>query len=72
MKKLLLIVGIVMLIACVLALIIAVWNRFACYHVLDGSAALYDRLRLRMNVSFIVGGVLAAVGAVCLIVRTKL
>ena len=39
---------------------------------LDGSAALYDRLRLRMNVSFIVGGVLAAVGAVCLIVRTKL
>lgn len=72
MKKLLLIVGIVMLIACVLALIIAVWNRFAYYHVLDGSAALYDRLRLRMTVSFIVGGVLAAVGAVCLIVRTKL
>lgn len=72
MKKLLLIVGIILLAACVLALAVAVWNRFAYHHVLDGSAALYDRLRLRMNVSFIVGGVLAAVGAVCLIVRTKL
>ena len=72
MKKLLLIVGIIVLAACVLALAAAVWNWFAYHHVLDGSAALYGRLRQRMNVSFIVGGVLAAIGAVCLIVRTKL
>ncbi len=71
MKKLLLIVGVIVLAACVLALVVALWNRFAYYHVLDGSAALYDRLHRRMTVSFVVSGVLAAVGAVCLIVRTK-
>ena len=72
MKKLLLIVGVVLLAACVLALIFAVWNRFAYCRVLDGSAALYDRLNRRMSVSFAVSGVLAAIGAACLIVRTKL
>ena len=72
MKKLLLIAGIVILIACVFALVFAVWNHFAYGHVLDGSAALYGRLHRRMTVSFAVSGVLAAIGAVCLLVRTKL
>ncbi|MBQ6066860.1 MAG: hypothetical protein IJK89_08555 [Clostridia bacterium] len=72
MKKALLIIGVIILVACVSALVFAVWNWFAYHHVLDGSAALYERLRLRMTVSFIVGGVLAAVGAVCLIVRGRL
>ena len=71
MKKLLLILGVILLAACVLSLLFAAWNRFAYFHVLDGSGELYLRLHRRMIVSFAVGLVLALLWAACLIVRGK-
>ena len=72
MKKLLLITGVIVLAACAISLLSGVWNLYAYRHVLDGSAALYGRLHQRMTVSFTAGGILAAIGAVCLIVQAKL
>ena len=72
MKKLLLIVGIVLLAACIFSLLFAALNRFGYYRTLDGSAALYARLHRRMILFFVLGIVFAAVGTGCLIVRSKL
>lgn len=72
MKKTLLIVGIVIIIACVISLLIAAWNLFAFYHVLDGSPALYDRLHQRSILCFIIGIVFAVIGTACMIVRSRL
>ncbi len=71
MKKLLLIAGIVSLSVGVLSLLFAVLSGFGYYHVLDGSSELYASLHRRMIVFGVIGLVLAAVGAVCLIVRSR-
>ncbi len=70
MKKLL-IVGIVCLALGVLSLLIAVFSRFSYYHVMDGSSELYTALHRRMIVFGVIGLVLAVIGAVCLIIRSK-
>lgn len=72
MKKALLIFGIILIIAGVLALLFALLNRFGYYNLLDGSPEKYAALRRRMNISFIAGLALAVIGAVCLIIRTRL
>lgn len=72
MRNLLLIVGIVLLAACVLSLAFSLLNLLGYYRVMDGSESLYHRLRERMTVSFAVGIVLAALGAACLIVRARI
>lgn len=72
MKKALLIIGIVIVVACVTALIMALFFRFSYYHVLDGSQALYDRLHRRMIMSFITSGVFAVIATLCFIVRAKM
>ena len=72
MKKLLLIIGVVVIIAGVIALLFSALQRYGYYHLLDGDADLYIRLHRGMIVSFVIGIVLVAMGAVCLIVRTKL
>ena len=72
MKKLLLIVGIVIIIACVLSLLFALLNMYAYYNLRDGSAEHYHRLHQRMIVYFIVGLVLAVLGTVCIIFCLKL
>lgn len=72
MKKLLLIIGILCIAVCVFALIYAVLNCIGYYQLLDGSAELYARLHQRMILFFAVGTVLAVIGAVCLITRSKL
>ncbi len=72
MKKLLLIVGIVSLIACVLSLLFAALNLFGYYHVLDGSPDLFVRLHRRMILFFVIGIVLAVVGIMCFIIRSKI
>lgn len=72
MKKLLLIIGIALIAAGVLALLFAWLNRFGYYNLLDGSSEQYAALRRRMNISFIAGLVLASLGAVCLLIRTRL
>jgi len=72
MKKALLILGIVIIVACVVALIMALFFRFSYYHVLDGTQALYDRLHRRMVMSFITAGVFAVIAVLCFVVRSKM
>ena len=72
MKKKLLIVGIILIIACVLSLLYAGLNLFVYYHALDGSAELYSSLHQRMIVFGLLGVVLGVLGAVCLIFRSKI
>ena len=72
MKKVLLIVGIVILLLCVLSFLSAGLNAYGYRHVLDGSPSLYDRLHRRMIVFSISGIVLAVIGAGCMIGQTKL
>ena len=72
MKKLLLVVGILSVIACILLLIFAVLSLLGYYNVLDGSAELYNKLHQRMTISFAAGIVLAVIGAVCFIIRSKI
>ncbi len=69
MKKALLIIGIAAITAGVLSLIFALLNLYGYYHVMDGSAALYDRLHRRMILAFIIGAVLAGIGIICIIMR---
>ena len=67
MKKLYLILGILLLIAGILAL---AWGGLSCFaykNTLDGSAELYERLRLQM-VRFLSGGaVLTVLGAAAIV-----
>ena len=71
MKKMLLIAGFILIIACVLSLLYAALNLYVYYHALDGSADLYSRLH-RTAVTFgLIGIVLAVLGAVCFIIRLK-
>ena len=72
MKKLLLIAGVVIIIAGVIALLFSALQRFGYYHLLDGEADLYIRLHWRMIISFVIGIVLAVIGIVCLIIRSKI
>ena len=72
MKKLLLIIGVVIILAGVIALIFSALQRYGYYHLLDGDADLYLRLHWRMIISFVIGIVLVAMGAVFLFIRTKL
>ena len=71
MKKVLLIIGIVSIVACVLALAFGGLNLFGYHTVLDGSHELYQRLHQRAIVSFVAGAVFAAIGIGCLIIRAK-
>ena len=72
MKKLLLMVGIILIIACVLSLLYAALNLFVYYHALDGSAELYSSLHQRTITFGIIGIVLAVLGTLCFIFRSKL
>ena len=67
-----LIVGIISIVVCVLLLLFALLNMLSYYHVLDGSAELYDKLHQKMTVSFIIGIILAVIGMICLIIRSRL
>ncbi|MBR4906259.1 MAG: hypothetical protein IKZ44_05325 [Clostridia bacterium] len=71
MKKWLLAIGIVLIVASILSLLFAALQLFGYYHVLDGSATLYARLHRRAIVSFIVGGALAVGAVACLILRAR-
>ena len=71
MRKVLLIAGIILLVACVIAFIAAIFFNYMYMHVLDGSTELYARLHSRAIISLIVGIVLAVIGTVLFIVRSK-
>lgn len=72
MKKLLLIAGVVIIIAGVITLLFSALQRFGYYHLLDGEADMYIKLHWRMIISFVIGIVLVAIGAACLIIHTKM
>ncbi len=72
MRKVLLIAGIIVIIACVIALLFGALQLFGYYHVLDGSKALYDRLHRRAILSFVIAGILAAAAVVCFVARSKM
>ena len=72
MKKALLMIGIILLAAAALSLLLSALNRYGYYHTLDGSQELYSRLGRRMKLFFAIGLTLAAAGAACIIIRTRL
>ena len=55
MRKALLIIGIIVFVACGIALLMALFYNYGYYHVLDGSTELYKRLRLSSIVSLVTG-----------------
>ncbi|MBR4173255.1 MAG: hypothetical protein IKR46_02665 [Clostridia bacterium] len=72
MKKLLLIVGIVAIVACVILFLLAVIFGFSYNNLYDGTPEHYEMLHSRMIVSFFSGIVLAVIGTACFIIRTKI
>ena len=72
MKKRLLIIGIIVILAGVIAVLISALSRYGYYHVLDGSSDLYVRLYRRMYICLASGIVLVTIGTVCIIIRTKI
>ena len=71
MRKLLLIVGVILLLAGAISLLFAALNLFGYYRVLDGSHALYSRLHQRAILFFVIGGILAAMGIVSIVLRSR-
>lgn len=72
MKKVLLIIGILSIVFCVLFLLFALLNMYGYYNLFDGTAEHYRSLHNKMTASFIIGIVLAVIGAVCIIIRSKI
>ena len=72
MKKLLLILGIVIIIAGVIALLFSALQRHGYYHLLDGDADMYIGLRRKMIIFFVIGIVLEVIGTACIIIRARL
>ena len=72
MKKVIFVIGIVIIVACVLALLYAGLNYYGYYHVLDGSTQLYQRLHHRAVLSALIAAVLGIIGIACIIIRSRL
>lgn len=72
MKKLLLIVGIMSMVACVLSLLLAVMFWIGYYQVLDGSSELYIRLYQRRMICLKSGIIFLIIGTVCMLIRSKI
>ena len=72
MKKLLLVIGIVIVVAGIIALLFSAIQLYGYYHLLDGESDMYIGLHRRMIIYFVLGIVFAVIGAVCLIIRTKM
>lgn len=69
MKKTLLIIGIILIVAGVLALLAGWLFGYAGSHTLDGSADLYAKQRRMMLIFLIVGAIAVIGGIVCLVAR---
>ena len=72
MKKVLLIIGILLIIACVLLLVFALLYRHSYYNLFDGTPEHYKHLHQKMVTFFTAGGISALIGAVCVIIHTKI
>ena len=72
MKKMLLIIGVLVIVACILFLLYGLLNMYGYHNLVDGTAGHYRRMHHRMNISFIVGAALAVIGAVCFVLRSRM
>ena len=72
MKKVLLIIGIVLIAVGVLSLAYGALNMFGYYHVLDGSTELYHRLHQKGIIFTVTGIVLVLIAIACLIIRSRI
>ena len=72
MKKLLLILGVLLLVAALIACALAVLHFHAHRSLYDAAAETYDRIHQRAVLCTVLSAVFAIGGAVCLIVRTKM
>lgn len=68
MNIFLLIAGIFCILAGIIALLFSGLQCHGYYHLLDGDASVYARLRRRMVLFLAIGTVLAAIGIVCVII----
>lgn len=71
MKKALLIIGIIIIVAGALALLLGILFKYVSTHTLDGSLSLYDKQRRMMFVHLIGGVVCLTVGILCVVLRHK-
>ncbi|MBQ6479293.1 MAG: hypothetical protein IJI44_08025 [Erysipelotrichaceae bacterium] len=69
MKKNLLVIGIILLIAAALCLGAGAFFHWAVMSVMDGSAGLYRRLFRLRNIFLLTGTGLSVSGLVCLVIR---
>ena len=72
MRKILLTVGILCIIACVLFVLFALIYMHSYYNLFDGTAEHYKNLHNRMAISFIGAIILAAIGTALVIIRSKI
>ena len=72
MKKSLLLIGILLIIAAVICLALGALNLFGYYNVMDGSNDLYQTMHQRMTIFFTVGIILGVIGAVSLVIRSRM
>lgn len=72
MKKVLLVAAVLIILACIIALIVAVINWQAYRSLRDGTPQHYALLRSRAITLFIAGGVLALLAAGCLVFYFKI
>ena len=68
MKKLLLIIGIVIIVVGVMALLFSALQQYGYYNLLDGDSDLYIGLHRRMIIFFVVGIILVVIGVSCIII----
>lgn len=71
MKKTLLIIGIILIVAGVLAILLGLLFKFVSMNTLDGSFSLYAKQRRMMIVHLIGGVVIVICGIASLIIRRK-
>ena len=69
MKKFLLILGILIIIAGVAALLFSALQGYGYYHLLDGDGDMYLRMHRRMILYLVIGIVLVVIGTACMIIR---
>lgn len=72
MKKTLLVIGVLCIIAFILLLLFALLYMHGYYNLFDGTAEHYERLHQRMTISFIISIASAIIGIICFIVRSKI
>lgn len=72
MRKLLLIVGVIIIIACILSLLYAMLNFSAYKSLRDGTPEHYERLYKKAITFLVIGIILALIGVFCFIVRYKI